>query len=445
MTPIMTTPLTATSSPLARAFRASAPREMRDPGPRASRWNTPRLDPALPLRVADVPVATIVREVLSSPHVHRRPDGSATRIPLRPVPSAGAMHPITVHVLVGRGCDLSPGLYAFDAVSGAFFRRDTGTLTTAAFLPQGARIVVTARPQRTWARYGDCAPPLLITEAALTLAWLSTACANHGVVGLWRSDRSANPTLVALPQYSAWQTRWPQSPPELALAVFDVLPSADETVISALNSWTPELASQVRPASAPVVAERHTCHPIDGLDEDVFRHQLTESFTELAFSTTDFSDRRSADIAAFTPSGQRVDASLVDAAGASVEVLDAAGVTRRVHDHGQVPGLADRCSHQPFVASAPSVVVWSAEPDAVGTAPAHWSAGFDAARLTLAAHRGEICGFSRTRLVAGWQHRDGETSHPILGLAFATDSARADGPPIREVVCRREESETTDD
>ncbi|MYR39888.1 nitroreductase, partial [Streptomyces sp. SID4944] len=68
---------------------------------------------------------------------------------LRPAPSAGALHPVRAHLLIGPGCSLPPGRYAYDPRTHRAHPRGRP-----ADAPPGAVAVLTVVASRTVAHYG---------------------------------------------------------------------------------------------------------------------------------------------------------------------------------------------------------------------------------------------------------------------------------------------------
>ena len=151
--------------PLARAFTAEAPGDPLPPGPRANAWQDAGA-------VTDEPGAELTRlvEALWRPGPpHRAPDGTATGIRRRPVPSAGACYPVQTHVVAGGA------RWAFDHEHGVSRRRDPSAERAAgwpegAASPDTATIVFTVQPGRSFGRYRHRAWPLWIADAAYALA-----------------------------------------------------------------------------------------------------------------------------------------------------------------------------------------------------------------------------------------------------------------------------------
>ncbi|MFG2642081.1 hypothetical protein ACGFYP_14070 [Streptomyces sp. NPDC048370] len=90
---------------------------------------------------------------------------------LRPAASAGALHPVNAHLLVGPGGELAPGRYAYDP--GAHrLRARSGAPADA---PPGVAAVLTVTARRTVSHYGHRAWPLLLLDTGHALAALALA------------------------------------------------------------------------------------------------------------------------------------------------------------------------------------------------------------------------------------------------------------------------------
>ncbi|MER7699807.1 MULTISPECIES: nitroreductase [unclassified Streptomyces] len=97
------------------------------------------------------------------------PAGTSGR--LRPTPSAGALHPVRAHLLIGAGCSLPPGRYAYDPRAHRAHPRGPAP----ADAPPGALVVLTAAASRTVAHYGHRAWPLLLLDTGHAAAALALA------------------------------------------------------------------------------------------------------------------------------------------------------------------------------------------------------------------------------------------------------------------------------
>jgi hypothetical protein len=203
---------------------------MGHPGPRQNNWagaiyrTAPSYRGVSPGddRPRHVPVLAMVRALWWSRRFHANPaTGLPGTIRQRAVPSAGACYPVQLHVLCGAGCDVPPGAYAFDADRGSLVRRgDTGMAGGGrAGSVTGAVVVFTGLPQRTAAKYHHRAWPLLLADAAYAVAALAHHAAAQGIEADWLPGNPEHlASALGMPGYSAWQERWPDTAPELALA-----------------------------------------------------------------------------------------------------------------------------------------------------------------------------------------------------------------------------------
>lgn len=432
---------------LAAAFANELPGPMLPPGPRENRWAGSQ---ARPLRTARVPVAAMVTALLHSPQRHLRPDGGETRIPLRPVPSAGACQPVTAHVICGDDCDLPPGRYAFEAVSNRWVRRDEEPHAAAragAAPPAqpfvGAAVLLTAAPRRTQARYWHRSPPLLIADGAFAAVALALAARGLGLQAHWRrsgpvADEHQLARTFWLPTPHTWETHWPDTVREVPLARIDVTPSGaplpevnvsasgvadapeprDSSAARAPSGRAPQPQESVRvPADLPPLL--HPEAPDLLLSDPRFVGDgLT--FDELAA-------RRSAEPSASSvpgvpPARPTALAWGPPPPGADVVVLDA--------NAAAAARLGERCSGQHWVEQRPWTVLYTAGSPAAADDPAvHWWAGLSTAQLTYRHHApwrfnppAQSASVSTpTRAVAGWAHVAGRG--PVLGLAIGQPPA----------------------
>ncbi|MEU0354586.1 nitroreductase [Streptomyces cyaneofuscatus] len=153
---------------------------------------------------------------------------------LRPVASAGALHPVRAHLLVGPGCSLPPGRYAYDPRAHRAHPRGRAP----AEAPPGAAVVLTVTAARTVAHYGHRAWPLLLLDAGHAAAALALAAAPGDVRVSLDVDGGELAAAAGLPRAADRQTRWPGFEPELPLAAL-WLPSADGPLPSTapLTAW----------------------------------------------------------------------------------------------------------------------------------------------------------------------------------------------------------------
>ncbi|MEU3701976.1 nitroreductase [Streptomyces anulatus] len=187
---------------------------------------------------------------------------------LRPVPSAGALHPVRAHLLIGPGCSLPPGRYAYDPRAHRAHRRGPAP----GGVSPGVLVVLTVAASRTVAHYGHRAWPLLLLDtghaaAALALAGPPAAdvlvCLDADAALL-----SAAAGLHATPDRP--DTR-PGAEPELPLAAVRLTPmgvSADAP--GTLTAWagpprtgTPSARPGAETAApTELAAARHLLHHI---------------------------------------------------------------------------------------------------------------------------------------------------------------------------------------
>lgn len=176
---------------------------------------------------------------------------SPTRTPgrLRPVPSAGALHPVRAHLLLGPGCPLPPGRYAYDPRTHRAHPRGAAP----ADVPQGALLVLTVAASRTVAHYGHRAWPLLLLDTGHAAAALALAASSPLDVRVCLdADAALLSAAAGLPRAPDWQDAWPGTEPELPLAVVRLVHrggrSADPGGM--LSAWA-ELPQGTAPAPQP--------------------------------------------------------------------------------------------------------------------------------------------------------------------------------------------------
>ncbi|MFD4128412.1 nitroreductase [Streptomyces globisporus] len=189
---------------------------------------------------------------------------------LRPVPSAGALHPVRAHLLLGRGCSLPPGRYAYDPRTHRAHRRGPAPDG----VPPGALVVLTVAASRTVAHYGHRAWPLLLLDtghaaAALALAGATTA----DVLVSLDADGRLLSAAAGLPEAPDWQGVWPGAEPEFPLAAVRLMPPGCPVEAGTpLRAWAaPPRASAPTPQpgadTAPpreLASARHLLHHIAG-------------------------------------------------------------------------------------------------------------------------------------------------------------------------------------
>ncbi|WP_329026494.1 nitroreductase family protein [Streptomyces sp. NBC_00690] len=188
-----------------------------------------------------------------TPAPRHRPTGPSTTLPpeldrvlrhslaagpggrLRPVPSAGALHPVDAHLLVGPGSALPAGRYAYHPLTHRLHRRGPAPSTA----PPGTLAVLTATVEPTAAHYGHRAWPLLLLDighaaAALALGGCPAVCLD-----------APGPLLAAAARLDATD-----APPLAAVRITADCPT------DALLRWA------VRDANDPT----DPTHPIDPID-----------------------------------------------------------------------------------------------------------------------------------------------------------------------------------
>ncbi|PXY18521.1 hypothetical protein [Prauserella flavalba] len=134
------------------------------PGPRVNPWQKAGAAPvAVPERLR-----SLFDGLWHSPGYHHLPDGTATSIRQRPVPSAGAAYPVHSHLVVGSaGLDgLDPGRYLFDHESGNLLRRVGWDNERSRPATAQTTLVLTVQPGRSFGRYRHRAWPLWIADVA---------------------------------------------------------------------------------------------------------------------------------------------------------------------------------------------------------------------------------------------------------------------------------------
>lgn len=192
----------------ARSPRAprTAPYERERPFP----WGDPVL--SLAGTGGAVDLERILRSSLAVPH------GSTGR--LRPAASAGALHPVRAHLLLGPGCPLPPGRYAYDPHTHRAHRRGPAPVGA----PPGAVVVLTVTATRTVAHYGHRAWPLLLLDAGHAAAALALAAVPDAVRVSLDADGAELSAAAGLPRAAGWRGRWPGTDPELPLAAVWLTP-----------------------------------------------------------------------------------------------------------------------------------------------------------------------------------------------------------------------------
>ncbi|MBT2510365.1 nitroreductase [Streptomyces sp. ISL-98] len=160
-------------------------------------------------------------------HALAAADGANGR--LRPVPSAGALHPVDAHLLVGRAGPLPPGRYAYDARTHRVHHRGPAPDDP----PDGTLAVLTVTARRTVSHYGHRALPLLLLDAGHAAAALALAGAAQVCLD---ADGALLSAAAGLPNSRRWQETWPGTEPQHPLAAVTVTPTAEDPQ-RALERW----------------------------------------------------------------------------------------------------------------------------------------------------------------------------------------------------------------
>jgi hypothetical protein len=139
---------------------------------------------------------------------------------LRPAPSAGALHPVDTYLLLGSGCGLPPGVYAYHPARHRLHRHGPAPEPA----PAGAFAVLGVTARRTVSHYGHRGWPLVLLDAghaaaALALSGAHAVCldadggllsaaaggvpvalaavqllpGDHGALGRWAESRNSSP------------------------------------------------------------------------------------------------------------------------------------------------------------------------------------------------------------------------------------------------------------
>ncbi|MFY0510829.1 nitroreductase family protein [Streptomyces anulatus] len=187
---------------------------------------------------------------------------------LRPVPSAGALHPVRAHLLIGPGCSLPPGRYAYDPRVHRAHRRGPAPDGVS----PGVLVVLTVDASRTVAHYGHRAWPLLLLDtghAAAALALAGTPAAD--VLVCLDADAALLSAAAGLPAAPGRPGTRPGGEPELPLAAVSLTPTGvTADAPGTLTAWAgPTRAGtpSARPGAetaAPreLAAARHLLHHI---------------------------------------------------------------------------------------------------------------------------------------------------------------------------------------
>ncbi|MFH8884584.1 nitroreductase [Streptomyces californicus] len=175
------------------------------------------------------------------------PAGTSGR--LRPVPSAGALHPVRAHLLVGPGCSLPPGRYAYDPHT----HRAQPRGPAPDGVPAGALLVLTVAASRTVAHYGHRAWPLLLLDAGHAVAALAQAGPpTTDVLVCLDADAALLSAAAGLPRAPARHKEWQGAELEPPLAAVWFTPSGGSVrAVDPLSAWAAARARASAPTRAP--------------------------------------------------------------------------------------------------------------------------------------------------------------------------------------------------
>ncbi|WP_411732423.1 hypothetical protein [Paeniglutamicibacter sp.] len=398
----------------AAAWSGLLPGAMTHPGPRQNTWDGP-MRPGHATSGTSVPIIAVLDTLWATRGFHPNPaTGAPGSIPQRAVPSAGACHPVQVHLLCGTGCDVPPGIHAYNAEESTTHRR-------VEFAPnaEGAIVVFTVLPQRTAAKYHHRALPLLLADTAYALLGVASHAASHGLRSNWlTADPASLAAAVRLPGYARWQQHWPDTGPELALAALavgtgDVLPELSRWDRAAGPAGYAQPCPQRQPRTLAAV-DRWAADP--GLRHPELAQDLTPG---AGLGAAQLLRRRSLPIQLPVPAtehparraldpvwGQSLESfPLPVPAGCDILVLDREGIRARK--------LHLECAGQDWINSLDGMLLFRTR--AIPDPKAMWWAAGAAAHLlysSLAAGRNHAF-----RPVAGWTGmRDGYTTLHALGF-----------------------------
>ncbi|MFI5739904.1 nitroreductase [Streptomyces anulatus] len=141
---------------------------------------------------------------------------------LRPAPSAGGLHPVRAHLLVGPGCSLPPGRYAYDPLAHRAHRRGPAPDGVS----PGVLVVLTVAASRTVAHYGHRAWPLLLLDTGHAAAALALAGPpGADVLVCLDADAALLSAAAGLPAAPDRPDTRPGAEPELPLAAVRLTPT----------------------------------------------------------------------------------------------------------------------------------------------------------------------------------------------------------------------------
>ncbi|WP_405479430.1 nitroreductase [Streptomyces anulatus] len=187
---------------------------------------------------------------------------------LRPVPSAGALHPVRAHLLIGPGCSLPPGRYAYDPRTHRAHRRGPAPDGVS----PGVLVVLTVAASRTVAHYGHRAWPLLLLDTGHAAAALALAGPPHAdVLVCLDVDAALLSAAAGLPAAPDRPDTRTGADPELPLAAVRLTPTgATADAPGTLTAWAGPIRAgtpSARPgtetaAPTELAAAQHLLHHI---------------------------------------------------------------------------------------------------------------------------------------------------------------------------------------
>ncbi|MFF1269907.1 nitroreductase [Streptomyces anulatus] len=187
---------------------------------------------------------------------------------LRPVPSAGALHPVRAHLLIGPGCSLPPGRYAYDPRAHRAHRRGPAPDGVS----PGVLVVLTVAASRTVAHYGHRAWPLLLLDAGHAAAALALAGPPAAdVLVCFDADAALLSAAAGLHSAPDRPDTRPGAEPELPLAAVRLTPTGvTADAPGTLTAWAGPIRAgtpSARPgaetaAPTELAAARHLLHHI---------------------------------------------------------------------------------------------------------------------------------------------------------------------------------------
>ncbi|MFE3021566.1 nitroreductase [Streptomyces sp. NPDC059256] len=214
--------------------------------------------------------------VEDTPAPRPRPTGPSTTLPpeldrvlrlslaagpggrLRPVPSAGALHPVDAHLLVGPGSALPAGRYLYHPLTHRLHRRGPAPSTA----PPGTVAVLTVTVEPTAAHYGHRAWPLLLLDighaaAALALGGCPAVCLDAPgplLAAAARLDATDAPPLAAVRITADCPTdallRWAVHEPTNTTDRTDRTNTTDTTDATSTDRTGQPPPARIRPARA---------------------------------------------------------------------------------------------------------------------------------------------------------------------------------------------------